>query len=291
MSHEDKGLTYYQLQPEIKYANETNKPLRDETHKIQVVTLGPLNEKPTKAVMLLRETGSGKTTLLTCMINHLYGVKLDQNRRLFLKEQQDSAPRSQTNWVTAYVIYHQDGMPYCHNHVSQTLLACLTRGEETINDRQPTSHMTFLSRDFGIDDLNCIGLVVKAQEKIIHDFHKCIMCEVKSYLSNDVEDLECLLVTHATNTTPVVQLVRESGIIIHEDKMLKFDNWPLIVSKCYDSPSEDDRSLMTHSQNVLNRRYTDFFDKLSNSRSVSLKKTRELPDNHNSQHPNESSLL
>ncbi|KAK8730912.1 hypothetical protein OTU49_007696 [Cherax quadricarinatus] len=100
----------------ITYEIQTEDIEKDEDKKIQVVAIGPDNNGPIKSVLLLGETGVGKTRVINTMINHLFGVSFEDNFRLQLKDQvlnnSSLQVESQTEYITAYKVYHQPGMAY-----------------------------------------------------------------------------------------------------------------------------------------------------------------------------------
>ena len=64
-----------------------------------------------KVIMILGATGSGKTTLINSMVNYMIGVKYKDPFRFKLITDENegrSQAFSQTSWITAYTIHHQE---------------------------------------------------------------------------------------------------------------------------------------------------------------------------------------
>ena len=72
-----------------------------------------LPPKPTKVLMLVGATGAGKSTQINGIVNYLLGVKWENDFRFKLigDEASQSQAHSQTQRVTAYTFYWQEGSP------------------------------------------------------------------------------------------------------------------------------------------------------------------------------------
>ena len=70
-----------------------------------------LMERPCKTILFMGETGSGKTTMINAMINYVLGVKLKDDFRFKLvnEELNQNQAHSQTQGVNVYDIHHQKG--------------------------------------------------------------------------------------------------------------------------------------------------------------------------------------
>ncbi|XP_042858105.1 uncharacterized protein LOC122244303 [Penaeus japonicus] len=263
-----EGVKLYELQ--------TKAIQRDEDKKIQVVTIGPANDREVIAVLLLGETGAGKTRLINTLVNIAYGVHLTDDFRFALKDQMvlgsKSHIHSQTDYVTAYLIYHMDGMLINRNlMIIDTPGFCDTRSIEYQN-RVTERLSSFLLTDFGIDYLHCIGLVAKANQNRISRVQLNILNAFSSLLSHDVTPITKLLATFASDDNHVQEVVRTAGV--NFCSVYEFDNWPLYITRNNDNR----RSSLNHEYrwDNMQKEHIRFLKELSTVPPVSLKSTRQL---------------
>lgn len=269
--YEQDGLTVYELQ--------TENIQKDEENKVQVVSVGPRNaEVITKSVLLLGETGAGKTRIINAMLNHLLGVRHEDNFRFQLKDYIESCSReqveSQTDYITAYVIYHQAGMPLDSNYI---LIDTPGFGDTRINHQGVLVQRlcVFLTTNFGINDLNCIALVAKANQNRISRYQIEMMQEFTSILSSDLSCITHVLATFASDDTlQVFDVVRHAGFEFTNS--YKLDNWPLYIAYHTSQVHEDDRAHVLYRWNRMKIQYAKFFEDLRDSPTVDLKRTRDL---------------
>ncbi|XP_063591633.1 uncharacterized protein LOC134768777 [Penaeus indicus] len=258
------------------YELSTKAIQKDEDKKIQVVSLGPANEKEVVSVLLLGETGAGKTRLINALLNIVFGVQLADDFRFVLKDQMDltskSQIHSQTDYVTAYLIYHMDGMLINNNlMIIDTPGFCDTRSIEYQN-RVTERLSSFLLNDFGIDNLHCIGLVAKANQNRISRVQLNILNAFSSLLSHDVTPITKLLATFACDDNHVHEVVKTAGI--NFSSVYEFDNWPLYITR----NNTDRRSSLNHEYrwDNMQEEHLRFLKELSAVPPVSLKNTRQL---------------
>ena len=270
--HEENGLSVYQLKPSVRK--------KDEVKRLQVLTIGCVNERPIHSVLLLGETGTGKTRLINTLINRIFGVQLEDSFRLELKDQVagEKARKqtySQTDYITAYVIYRQDWMSHGSNY-----MIIDTPG---FNDTRGQHHQQamierlriFLMEESDIDSLNCIGLMMKASENRELKVQQEVLSSMTELLGNDVASITRLLVTFASEGTTADIIARSAGIQFTH--MHCFDNWPLYI------PHQVNAELTQRQLENLNYRWqnmadqcTIFLDNLKYIQPISLKKTRKL---------------
>ncbi|KAK4295304.1 hypothetical protein Pmani_032116 [Petrolisthes manimaculis] len=212
-------LTYHSEQNGLKrYLIQTKVELRNEENCTQILSIGKPNNLPIKCVLLLGETGAGKTTVVNGVINYLYGVGYHDNYRLCVKEELVSTgpatgvermeTESQTDYISMYILYHQRGMKYkCNFVVIDTPGLADTRRMQHQNNVM--KHVEeFLTMDYGIDSLHCIGLVAKANINRDFSFQKEILNEVVVLLGNNVPEITNLFATFAVEKKVVDQIVR-----------------------------------------------------------------------------------
>lgn len=267
---ETEGLTRYHLQTTVK--------VKDEKNKIQVLSVGDPSDKPTKCVLLLGETGAGKTTAVNAIVNYIFGVKFDDNFRLQVKDQRFYADRreteSQTDFITVYTIYHREGMAHEYNFIIiDTPGLADTRGiqqQGTVMDQLEQ----FLTSNYDINDLHCIGLVAKANTNRDFTFQKDILQEIISLLGNNVPDITNLFATFAVEKPMVDQIVRNAGVAFKE--MFEFDNGVLFAPhELSSSVHKRDRMMLSYRWENMIEQYGRFFDALADAPAVSVKLLRE----------------
>ncbi|KAK8730924.1 hypothetical protein OTU49_007705, partial [Cherax quadricarinatus] len=266
---EKAGLSTYEI--------KTKDLHKDEDHKIQVMTIGPENKEAINSVLLLGETGAGKTRAIDAMINFLFGVNFEDNFRFQLKDQVDSddllVVESQTEYVTAYIIYHQEGMPLQCNYM---LIDTPGFGDTRENyEKIAIERMThFLTNDYGIDDLNCVALVAKANQNRISAHHKQMLEEITSVLGSNIGDITQLLATFASDGTASV-----GDVMRHEEvpfvNIYQLDNMPLYVSRNDDSIGFIISCLQPRWASMV-KEYDRFFKDLHKFSPVNVKQTRDL---------------
>ena len=113
--------------------------------------------RPTRVLMIVGATGAGKSTLINGMVNHFFGVKLEHKFRFKLihDEVSESQAHSQTQMVTAYTLYWQEGSPLnCNLVVIDTPGFGDTRGLE--RDRAITKHIREFFQIKGNDGLDVL---------------------------------------------------------------------------------------------------------------------------------------
>ncbi|ROT72114.1 hypothetical protein C7M84_009516 [Penaeus vannamei] len=265
---ETEGMRLYELLTKVIQ--------RDEDKKIQVLSIGPANDKEVVSVLLLGETGAGKTRLINALLNIVFGVQLADDFRFVLKDQMDltskSQIHSQTDYITAYLIHHMDGMLINNNlMIIDTPGFGDTRGVEYQN-RVMERLSFFLLNDFGIDNLHCIGLVAKANQTRISRSQINILNAFSSLLSHDVTPITKLLATFASDDNHVHEVVKSAGI--NFSSVYEFDNWPLYITR----NNTDRRSSLNHEYRWDNMQEKNlrFLRELSAVPPVSLKSTRQL---------------
>ena len=269
---EEDGLTVYELNVKQKQSDDKN--------KIQILSIGLENDGPIKSVLLMGETGAGKTRIINAMVNHLFGICFEDDFRLLFRDQLEYSDKhhteSQTDYITAYIIYRQDGM---HSHSNYMLIDTPGFGDTRSEYHQKLAmdHIrTFLTEDYGIDDLHCIGLVAKANQNRISGFQRMMLGEFTSVLGSNVGQITYLLATFASDDTHVDEVVRQEEVEFVD--MFEFDNWPLYVPQnpASSNSKRDHKNYRKFRWENMHMEYDRFFETLENSPPVSLRRTREV---------------
>ncbi|KAK8730913.1 hypothetical protein OTU49_007696 [Cherax quadricarinatus] len=132
----------------------------------------------------------------------------------------------------------------------------------------------FLTTNYGIDDLNCVALVAKANQNRISKYQIQMLKEFKSVLGNDIGDITQLLATFASDeATAVIDVVKCAEVQFVS--VYQLDNWPLYVSN-NGNPESGRHMSLKYRWTRMEEEYAKFFKDLQNSTPASLKKTREL---------------
>ncbi|XP_042884587.1 uncharacterized protein LOC122261129 isoform X2 [Penaeus japonicus] len=266
--NDNKGLSCYEL--------ATTPVHKDEDKRIQVFKIGPENDQEIVSVLLLGETGAGKTHLINTLVNIVYGVQLADDFRFVLKDRMTSARKSQvhsqTDYVTAHLIYHMEGMLTNFNLMLIDTPGFNDTRSVEYHNRVTESLSSFLLNDFGIESLHCIGLVAKANQNRISEAQVNILNDFSSVLSHDVSPITELLATFASDDNLVHDVVRGAGISF--SSMHEFDNWPLYVKLTNDSPRT--RTNLQFRWENMHEECVTFLNALVAVPPLSLKRTRDL---------------
>ena len=201
--------------------------------KIRKVSIGERNqESPEKVVMLFGVTGSGKSTLINAMFNYIVGIKWEDNFRLkLICKETPLSQNSQTDYITAYVIYHNT-----HANVGFTITIIDTPGfEDTTGIQSDQEIMTQIKTLFttqgpgGVDSLNAVGFVTQSALPRLTPSQRYIFDSILSLFGKDIGDNIIMLLTFADEQPPQV-LAAIKEVQIPYKKHFKFNNSALYVS-------------------------------------------------------------
>lgn len=264
----ENGLKIYQVEATVK--------IKDENNKIQILTIGKSNDKPTKTILLIGQTGAGKSTLLNATINHIRQVKADDDFRFYIQDEigdaEKSSTVSQTEYVTGYLVYHQAGMPHeCNFLIIDTPGLADTRGKEEQTRIRKQMEIFLREVKFEVDELHCLGFVINGTINRSHDYLRGIIHDFEDLFGKDTTDITKILATHIDETPPVSKVLKEMNI--KADKMYSFDNG-VLYSNCLERTR---RTLLNKLkwENLVDQ-YEEFFEDLIIAKPVSLKLTREV---------------
>ena len=260
----------------------------DSIKKIRKVSIGERNlDSPEKVVMLVGGTGFGKSTLINAMLNNIVGVKWEDDFRLklILDETPYDEARSQTEYITAYVIYHNS-----HSNVPFTMTIIDTPGFGNTagieRDKQIADQMrTFFKArgQDGIDKIDAIGLVAVASLRRWTPSQLYVFEYILSLFGKDIGNNIIILVTYTYyQNSSVLDPIRVSRIPYK--KYFKFNNSTVCVSnkegvKMYDSEDEsEDCNFDEMSWNMGIKSFKAFMIELEKLQENNLKQTEEVID-------------
>ena len=258
-------------------------------------TLGepPLLHSKEKVLMLIGATGSGKTTLLNGIVNYVLGVTQEDNFRFKIKDETDKADEipdqtdkpdkadepdkternqahSQTKKVTAYTFYAMDGLcvPYTLTIVDTPGFgdtAGITQDKETVKQM---FEFFSIGREYGIDHVNGVGVVVQAPNARLTHTQKYIFDSIQSVLAKDVSSNMFLMVTFVDGSNPpVINAVQEANVPCSNH--FKFNN-----SALFSNPNGDDFVKMFWK--LCTKSFQMFFEEFENVKPASTKDTKNV---------------
>ncbi|CAG0885483.1 unnamed protein product [Darwinula stevensoni] len=151
-----------------------------------------------KVILLVGATGAGKSTLVNAMLNHIKGVKLEDNYRYELIKEAEDQDKSQTEYITSYT-FHPDSS----SQVKDTITIIDTPGfadtkgiEADKNVFKKVQDFFQLRDDFSINEVHLVGIVVPISRVRLDATEKYIYNQILSLFGNDVSKNVVLLVTH-----------------------------------------------------------------------------------------------
>ncbi|CAG0903045.1 unnamed protein product [Darwinula stevensoni] len=197
------------------------KVMEDAAHRLAKYEVGRRrpNSGPTKVLMVVGATGAVKW--------------LDNFRLRLVSDEANgrSQTKSQTKWITAYVLHGEKGfaLPYALTVVDTPGFGD-TEGIRADRELQEQIRVFFSKGgDEGVDQLDGICFVVEAPSVRLTPTQVYIFNSVPSVFGSDVRDRIFALVTSADNQSPpVLAALREAGIPYKD--YIKFNNSALFAS-------------------------------------------------------------
>ena len=255
-----------------KYLLKKNQVMRHRSKQIAKYEVGEPKMGTVKVLMLVGATGAGKTTLINGIANYMYGVQWDDDFRFVLIDEPKgkSQAHSQTNWITIYTLYREDGSPIPYSlTIIDTPGFGDTKGVE--RDRQIADQI----KDFfsipppgGIDALHGIGFVAQAALARLCDAQKYVFDKILSMYAKDMAPNIFLMTTFADSQKPqVIAAITEAKVPYQ--KYFKFNNSALFVTG-----EEESFDAMFWKMGV--KSFDDFFAHFGRTQHRSLQLTREV---------------
>ncbi|XP_022625900.1 uncharacterized protein LOC111240211 [Seriola dumerili] len=195
--------------PPVRYRLTLNKTNLggegEEESKLRRWTIGKKDpSKQNKTILLVGETGAGKSSLINTILNFVMGVKNGDEQWFEIVDDAKKPSRSgsQTSTVTVYEIFGFEGktVPYSLTIIDTPGYGD-TRGIEYDAIINQMLHDLFSSED-GIQELDVVGLVLKAAENRLSDRLRYIFDSVMSLFGKDMEKNVVALITHSDGMPP-----------------------------------------------------------------------------------------
>ena len=206
----------------------TNERSKIRKYEFGKSTMGPFVIKE-KVILLVGATGSGKTTLINSMINYVFGVEYEDEFRFKLATQDDEETQnqahSQTSWITAYTIHHQNGFKVDYTlTIVDTPGFGDTRGINRDNEITKQIRQFFNAKgDQGIDHIDVVGFVAQSSLPRLDHTQKYIFDNIIALFGKDIGENIYLMLTFADRKTPqILTGIQEAHLQYQE--YFKFNN-------------------------------------------------------------------
>ena len=180
-----------------------------------------------KVIMMVGATGAGKTRQLNALFNHIVGVKCSDKVKLCLireseSEQPANQAYSQTDWITAYTIHHDEcfKIPYTVTVIDTPGFGD-TSGITKDNEIPKRLHKFFSAKgDNGVDQLHAVGFVIQSSLPRLTAMQKYIFDSILGLFGKDIKDNIFLMFTFADEPKPLAMNAIQEASLPHRNYYL-----------------------------------------------------------------------
>ena len=252
---------------EKRTVSTTNKGIE----KCEINTPHLHQSKPTRVLMVVGATGAGKSTLINGIVNYLLGIKWEDDVRfkLIADEVNKSQAHSQTQIITSYTLYWQEGCPLDYNlTIIDTPGFGDTRGlarDRAIIDQ--IREFFSVRGDKGIDQIHGVGFVTQASLARLTPTQKYVFDSILSVFGKDIEKNIFIMTTFADGGKPAVMGAIEEARVPY-CKFFPFNNSALFESNT--------NKFTQMFWNMGYESFKDFFAFFERAEAVSLQLTRDV---------------
>lgn len=264
----------YQLKPKI-----------EEEETLKRVTLGQRNENEiNKTVLLVGETGAGKSSLIDALVNYAMGVTWEDN--IWFKivkdrqgEGETSQSQSQTSDVIVYQIFGFEGrtLPF-----SLTIIDTPGFGDTRADEKDAMISERLLQwfrSDFGVHEINAVGLVLKASENRLTDRLRYVFDSVISLFGKNMENNLVALISHSDGGPPVnaLKALEDAKIKISKNRD-GIPNHFVFNNRQTSERSEEHAFFLKYAWDLTNSKIVQFAGFLTNTSPQKLNTTVSVMD-------------
>ena len=251
----------------------------NESDRIRKYEFGQKYENGTteKVILVVGATGSGKTTAVNALLNFVLGVEWQDNVRFKLIAETTSGDqsKSQTTWITSYIIHQQDGFK-----VSYTLNIVDTPGYGDTGgierDKKITDqiHKFFSTKGSeGIDHIDAVVFVAQSSNPRLTPTQKYIFDSILALFGKDIGENIVMFLTYADSQKPPI-LDSLKTFEMPYKTYFKINNAVLYAQKCEQDQDDDFDEVFW---NMCNKNLSKFLcDHISQAKPKTLVLTNEV---------------
>ncbi|KAK2901477.1 hypothetical protein Q8A67_009592 [Cirrhinus molitorella] len=224
-SRPDANLMNPGAPPALYHLKTERKHIDGSNGKVRIWTYGRKDkDMKNKVILMVGETGAGKTTLINTMVNHLLGVKFEDEEWYLIagaEEVYTDQTNSQTSEINVYEVFVEE------NPTSLTIIDTPGYGdtEGYEKDKEVAEYLSKLfSAEDGIHYIDAVCFVMKASENRLSGKELYIFHSVLSLFGRDIENNIVFLLTHALGPpTNALNAIKKAEIPCRRDE----DNEPV----------------------------------------------------------------